>query len=52
MIRVAPSGEWWELIRSFTGAGRYLVAVVQCKSNGHIRNVAMATFETWPEAGE
>ncbi|WP_270353439.1 hypothetical protein [Microbacterium testaceum] len=50
MIRVAPSGEAWELIRSFTGSGRNLIAVIRAKSNGHIRNVAMTTFESWPEA--
>lgn len=49
MTRVAPSGEVWELIRSFTGAGRYIVAVVKAQSNGHIRNIAMTTFESWPE---
>ncbi|WP_156458836.1 hypothetical protein [Microbacterium sp. Leaf179] len=50
MIRVGPSGEWWEQIREFTAPGRYVVAVVRSKSTGHIRNVAKATFDTWPEA--
>ncbi|MDQ1169579.1 hypothetical protein QE392_001383 [Microbacterium proteolyticum] len=48
-VRVSPSDRTWELIRSFTSPGRYLVAVVRDTSNGHIRNIAMETFETWPE---
>jgi len=49
ILRTSPNGQTWELIRSFTGAGRYLVAVIRATSNGHIRNLAMETFESWPE---
>lgn len=50
MIRVAPSGEWWEQIREFTAPDRYVVAVIRNKSNGHIRNINKTTYDTWPEA--
>lgn len=50
MIRVSPTGEWWEIIREFKGAGRYVVAVIRNKGNGHIRNIAKTTYDTWPEA--
>lgn len=49
ILRTSPSGENWELVRSFTGAGRYLIAVIRAASNGHIRNIAMSTYEEWPE---
>lgn len=49
IIRTSPNGERWELLRSFTGAGRYLIAVIRSRSTGHIRNVSMQTYESWPE---
>lgn len=48
MIRLSPKGGRWELIRSFTGAGRNVIAVVRSES-GSIWNMSMETFESWPE---
>lgn len=51
MIRYSPkTGEPFELIREFTGAGRYVVAVVREVNGGRIYNVPMRTFEEWTEA--
>lgn len=51
VIRLSPKGVRWTLLRSFTGAGRYVVAVVRSES-GSIWNMSLETFETWPEVTE
>lgn len=48
MTRMSPKGVRWTLIRSFKARGNYVVAVVR-NDAGHIWNMSLETFESWPE---